>query len=52
MMKGKKGVVISRMVVKKGDCCYCCRGCCKSCGGEREVMIVVRGSCGRCCLSL
>ena len=34
MMKGKKGVVVSRMVVKKGNCHCCYRGCHKSCSGE------------------
>ena len=44
MMKGKKGVVISCMVVKKKGNCHCCsHGCHKSCGGEREVVIIVRG---------
>ena len=52
MMKGKKGVVISRTVVKKGNCHCCCCGCRKSCGGEREVVIIIRGSCGHCCLLL
>ena len=48
MMKGKKGVVVSRGEKKK-NCCCCCRGCRKSCDGEREVVIVMRGSRGDCC---
>ena len=51
MMKGKKGVVVSHGE-KKRNCHCCCCGCCKLCDGEREVMIVVRGSHGDCCLLL
>ena len=48
MMKGKKGVVVS-CGEKRKNCRCCCHGCRKSCDGEREVVIVVRGSRGDCC---